>query len=192
MMPRYDAMKESGFPLRGERGTALVMGLVFLVILTLLGLSSSSGVIQQEIIARNVRDQNLALEAAEAALKTAEFWLRQKNGPAANGMFEGLPQVFDSRGAAPLCDGATTCEFASVAWWENNAIQLGDDVETVAQFPEVADQPYYIVELVAQQQAAANLGQPPKFTRHYQITARGTGLSSNTVRIVRSMYRFIS
>ena len=55
-----------------ERGVALVMALVLLVIMNLLGLSAMRSAILEEKMAGQIRDRNLSLEAAEAALRQAE------------------------------------------------------------------------------------------------------------------------
>ncbi len=53
-----------------ERGFALVTALVFLVILTLLGVSMMSGTGLQTKMASNTQQKQLAFEAAQATLKT--------------------------------------------------------------------------------------------------------------------------
>jgi type IV pilus assembly protein PilX len=176
-----------------QRGTALVAGLVFLVVLILLGLSASSAAIQQEIIVRNIRDENLAVQAAEAALRTAETWIRNNSGPVPttiSGMIGGHTAIHDSR-VVPFCDGATTCEHGDAAWWTLNAVSLTADLTTpLFPDPDIAEQPAYVIELIhlTPPGLGVNSNTPP--TRAYRITARGVGANSKTVRIVRSVYRF--
>lgn len=55
-----------------QRGFALFTALVFLVILTLLGISVYSTSTGDEKMARNFRDKEIALQAAEAALNEAK------------------------------------------------------------------------------------------------------------------------
>ena len=62
-----------------QQGSALIIALIFLLIMTLLGISTMQGTSQQEIMARNVRDRNLAFQAAEAV---SNFCLRQIEPPA--------------------------------------------------------------------------------------------------------------
>jgi type IV pilus assembly protein PilX len=61
---------------RRERGTVLIVALMFLVALTLLGLSTMRGTTLEERMAGNARDYNTALQAAEAALRDAEADLK--------------------------------------------------------------------------------------------------------------------
>src|SRR5262245_48487105 len=59
-----------------SKGAALVITLVFLVLLTILGLSSMGTTAIEEKMAHNARDRNLAFQAAETALLTAETWIK--------------------------------------------------------------------------------------------------------------------
>ena len=63
--------RTSSFEMR-QRGVSLVIVLVFLVTIMLLGLSAAMIGTQSEKMARNSREYNLAMQAAEAALRDAE------------------------------------------------------------------------------------------------------------------------
>lgn len=54
-----------------QLGAALLTALVFLVILTLLGIGVFTSTVSEETVARNFRDKEIALQAAEAALNEA-------------------------------------------------------------------------------------------------------------------------
>jgi type IV pilus assembly protein PilX len=56
---------------RRQHGAVLIVALLFLVILTLLGLTAMSGTTLEERMSGNSRDMNIALQAAEAALRDA-------------------------------------------------------------------------------------------------------------------------
>jgi type IV pilus assembly protein PilX len=58
--------------LNRQRGATLLVTLLFLIILTMLGISAMSGSTTEERMARNSRDYNVAFQAAEAALRDAE------------------------------------------------------------------------------------------------------------------------
>lgn len=60
---------------RGQRGTILFVSLIILLLLTILGVTAMSNVTMEERMAGNLRDANLAEEAAEAALRSGEAWL---------------------------------------------------------------------------------------------------------------------
>jgi len=64
-------------PIRGRQtGAALVIALIFLLLMTLIGTSSMRSATMQERMAGNSRDYNLGFQAAEAALRSAETYLR--------------------------------------------------------------------------------------------------------------------
>ena len=54
-----------------ERGAILIVTLLFLVILTMLGVTAMSGTTMEERMAGNARDGGIALQAAESALRDA-------------------------------------------------------------------------------------------------------------------------
>jgi len=63
--------------IRGRQtGAALVIALIFLLLMTLIGTSSMRSATMQERMAGNSRDYNLGFQAAEAALRSAENYLR--------------------------------------------------------------------------------------------------------------------
>jgi Tfp pilus assembly protein PilX len=68
-IPAMKLTKNSGNP----EGFALITALMFLVILTLLGIGVYSTTTSEERMARNFRDQEIALQGAEAALNEAKI-----------------------------------------------------------------------------------------------------------------------
>lgn len=60
-------------PQRRQSGAILVIALMFLVLLTIIGVSSISGVTLEEKMAGNLYQQNIAFQAAESALRDAEI-----------------------------------------------------------------------------------------------------------------------
>lgn len=55
-----------------QRGAVLIVALVMLLLLTLISLSSMRGTALQENMASNLRESNISLQAAEAALRAGE------------------------------------------------------------------------------------------------------------------------
>lgn len=56
-----------------QRGVALLTALVFLVVLTLLGIGVFTSTTSEEKMARNFRDREIALQGAEAAMNEAKM-----------------------------------------------------------------------------------------------------------------------
>lgn len=59
-------------PKSQQRGAALVVGLIMMLLLTIIGLSAMQGTSMQEKMSGNMRDTSLALNSAEASLRYAE------------------------------------------------------------------------------------------------------------------------
>lgn len=57
---------------RGQRGVALVVALILLVVATLIGLAASRGTMLQERMSGNSFDRSLAFQRSESALRAAE------------------------------------------------------------------------------------------------------------------------
>ena len=73
-------------PRGGERGFSLIVALMMLIVIIILGISASQMAINEERGARNDRDRQLAFQAAEAALRDAQF------------------EIYGSTSAATRCD----------------------------------------------------------------------------------------
>src|SRR5690554_6556033 len=67
-------MNPNAFP-RRQSGTALIVALIFLLVMTLIGSTAMRSATLQERMAGNARDWNLAFQSAEAALREAEQFL---------------------------------------------------------------------------------------------------------------------
>jgi type IV pilus assembly protein PilX len=69
-------------PARAQSGAVLVIGLIILVVLTLLGVQGMRTNVAQERMAGNMRERNVAFQAAEAALRQGESVVPQGSAPA--------------------------------------------------------------------------------------------------------------
>lgn len=98
-----------------QNGAALVISLLFLLVLTIIGVASVSTTSLQERMAGNTREQNLALQAAEAALRDGEAWLFAQKGT----------------GEPPLPVNTCSSSCTSVDVWSDGTSQLANvDTET--------------------------------------------------------------
>lgn len=180
-MKAYPRPVSPEYPAR-QRGAALAISLIFLLILTLLGITAMSGSTVQERLAGNQRDLELAFEAAEAALRDGEN----------NILGFGAPPT--PVGAS--CTGAATCtvwdyaarDFAgeSATWWDSNAQEYGTLAKELA---PVADDPRYVIEqraFVPNQTNMGNTNTAPTGRFFYRVIARGEGASTDAVAVLSS------
>ena len=160
-----------------QRGTALVMTLVFLVLLTMLGITAINTSTLEERMAGNTKDQNLSFQAAETALRAAEVWV--ENTTAATQL-----TVNPANGIhTPSITGTEIWD--SVNWsGANVVIYPGVPGATAAgTLGDVTTRPKYIIEIVS------SVPLSPGTMITARITARGTGASNDTVSMVQSNYQ---
>jgi Tfp pilus assembly protein PilX len=64
-----------------QRGAVLIVGLVILLVVTMIGLSGQQSTVLQERLAGNMRQNNIALQAAEAGLQAGLTYIEQQDSP---------------------------------------------------------------------------------------------------------------
>lgn len=166
--------------MRYQRGSVLVIALIMLLLLTMLGVSGMRGTGLEERMAGNMRDQHLAFQAAEAALRGAEDQLS--------------PLVVRPIGCAEgsTCTAYAAGTFPSLAdkdhdWWLDNATDYGDpDSKDI---DEVSADPRYVIEEQSFIRDSLTTGfSEPTGRDIYRVTARGTGQTVDADVRVESSY----
>lgn len=163
---------------RQQVGMSLIMGLLFLALLSLLGLAGMSVSSLEERMAGNTQDRTLALNAAEAALRDCEAVLQGAALPAfdgTNGMYQAA-----ALGATPIWKG--------IDWTAANTTRVH---ATIPQGASAA--PRCIIEELP---ALPNMGGsnslaagiPLPDVGLYRITARGVGAKPGSVVWLQSTY----
>lgn len=162
-----------------QTGAALVVGLVLLLIMTVLGVSSIRTATLQERMAGNLRDNNLAFQAAEAALREGEELLGQAALPLFDGS-NGLLQRQDDSGQPQYWS-------SSYNWSANSRVAT----RVTPADHDVAESPRYVIEELPPVPApgdSVRFGALPE-VGFYRVTARGVGGSAEAVSIIQSTYR---
>lgn len=171
--------------LHRQRGASLIIGLLFLIVLTLLGVTSMSKAVMEEKVAHNQRDTAVAMESAESGLRDIETWLDSQSGKPRT-VTQGGTYVRDS-GAYP----GQTVNTQSSAWWQNNGAQYGTLTTNITPLPNVASQPLIVTREVAWSpdtlNVATNYGEPPGVA-YYEVSAQGAGQNAATRVILQSVY----
>jgi type IV pilus assembly protein PilX len=163
-----------------QRGAVLVVGLIFLAMLTLMGVAAYSVATQEEKMAGNSRDRLRAFEAAEASLRDCEAVL---------GSLSGLP-AFNGTGGmytAPPVNEAP--KFETVDWKTDASARV-----LATSMSDVSRQPRCIVEemlvLEAKPVDGALSGPQQRIEeRVYRVSAAGFGANATTMALVQSTYR---
>ena len=169
---------------RTQSGMVLLLCLIFLMALTLLGLSASSDTILQSKLANNLQESERARQSALSALSWAEQWLLEFGGPA--------PETC----SAP-CDGlylhATGSlpdhpEFESYSWWLSQGHEAGVSPLTGEQIATISgdsiNTPVWVVEIIHTSPPTEN--GTSDFQVWYRILARGNGRTETAVSVIES------
>lgn len=157
----------------GQTGAVLVTSLLFLLVMSLLGLTAMNVAVLEEKMAGNLRDRGLAFQAAETALRSAELMLA-----AATGLtdmlkhFQCRPGLYD-RLYCPL-PTVLTDDF----WMEGGVTAIMSDLA------HVHDLPQYIVERL--DCYPRPLEQCERFP--FRVTVRATGGTTGAVVILQAVY----
>jgi len=167
-----------------QSGSALIISLVFLLVLTVLSVAAMQGTTMQERMAGNYRENNEAFQAAEAALRTGERYLEL----AVIGPFDGtVTGLFQPITGQELQDAVT--DGTPVERW----LAVTDtDWQAVSGTSYQGQKPEYIIEqLRAYQDPLGSLAadEPLPESQYYRVTARGYGASGELGAILQSTYR---
>lgn len=182
---------------RRQSGTVLLIALVMLLVMTLLGLSSMRGTALEERMAGNWRDQNIALQAAEAALRAAETAIAPVVSPPTPRSFpcdtesDTGCQVFefDPEHTSVLLSS----DLDELHAWIAGFTQYGSESEGEGgnSMTSTAEAPRYLIEHRGYLRDHLGVGHgADKETGRdlYQITAVGSGQTREAVRILQSIY----
>lgn len=169
-----------------QHGAVLITGLIFLVILTLLGVTAMRMASLEERMSGNLRDRNLALQAAEMGLRYAEQHIR------ASGTISGVTG-FDTTCTDGLCYyGAGVAAPVASAWSTYCtpacpiAYVVGEvfGTYTAPALPTGVPAPTYLIEGI--RKTPPGSGGPYYY---YRITVRGQGAKPGTVVWLQEVYR---
>lgn len=166
--------------MRQQSGAVLIVSLLLLLVLTILGVAAMRNSTLEERMAGNMRDLQIAFNAAEAALHAGEEALRAPALPAF------LPPGSDTGGYYQ----ADTSLWKNDTFWStaDKAIAYAgkDDVFSDELFAPPA---YYLEELPNVQSAGGSLEAGVAFDAGvYRVTARGTGLTDTSIVILQTVF----
>ncbi|MFN2309885.1 MAG: PilX N-terminal domain-containing pilus assembly protein [Gammaproteobacteria bacterium] len=148
-----------------QRGAVLIISLIFLLLMTLIGVTSMQSTTLQERMAGNTRDRNLAFQAAEAGLREGEAWLGTPANRATADVANILanPEAWDGTGEHGTANGHGA----------------------------LADPPAFYVEPSTQVIYGVSASSMT-VEDFYPVTSRGVGGSDTTVVILQTMFKRIN
>lgn len=196
----------------GQTGAALVTGLIFLVVLTMIGITAARMSTLEERMSGNMRDRAVAMQAAELALRDAERDVANLV-PASARNISGITNFYDTcnqdgtngtdddglcdrRGGAPtyanssitfptFTVGATTYPSLTLDMTTAPSVAYGDYTGA----PDIAGlsaQPRYVIEGI--EKYCWRKCESSK-SAGYRITVRAQGVNPNTVVWLQEVFR---
>lgn len=193
-------------------GFSLITTLILLVVVTILGIGASQMVLLSERSTRFDRDQQIAFQAAEAALLDAEFDIRGPNTGVPNTGVSNRMALFTGTDAGNIsftdgCVGSSPglCTSALVNNnWVGYAVDFTDNSATArsAEFGQFTGRtfstgvsgirperlPRYIIETLPDQTPGQQASGGNKKVL-YRVTAMGFGPRINTQAVVQMIFR---
>ncbi len=172
---------------RRERGAVLVVGLVMVLLISIIGLSAIRGSNLQEAIAGNMRERNLAFQAAESALRLGEGAIADtKKRPLINNK-NGL---YNDTYKTPVSSILT---FASADWISAEKVTIA-----ALDLAYVKRPPSYVVEQLDPDLGAGAAMEGSGIDTDamlitgditpYRVTSRGFGAGENSVKTLQTSY----
>lgn len=164
-----------------QRGTALVVSLIILVVMTIIGLTSIQTTTMDEKMVGNMRDLGIALQAAESALREGEGTTADID----SFTFDG------SSGTHGLyAKDASIDVYSSTTWSDANSMAYQGTLKTGPVLAVAAD-PRYILQYRGELPIDARIVKGTKYgssaRRHaIRTISRGNGLTTNTQVLLQS------
>lgn len=191
-------------------GSVLIVSLVFLLLMTIVGVSAMNMTNLEERMASNFRDHDLAFQAAEAALLEAEEFVensfdigRVYTNPACSGV-----GCYSSACTGGLCfqgsfDGSSStvssCSSGTIKEWENSAIWTGSSKTRSAteQVVGTVQNARYIIEFRCFMPRDPNNPDPDlnvfaEWSPAFRITAVASGASTDSMVMLQSTYKLVN
>lgn len=175
-------------PLLRQHGSALIVSLLILLVLTIIGVTSMSTTALQSKMATNSREYNLAFQATESALRDGEIEIRNLN-----------PSGFACASTNGLwLTTATASSTCPQPDWRNFDWTTGRTYGSqtgATDLVGLASKPRYFIEKLppapmpgdsTSQMSCYNCGLT---IQNYRVTASGTGANGTAAVILQSVFR---
>lgn len=172
-----------------QNGIVLIFSLLILSVLTLVALTGMKGSIVEEKMSGNLRDSELAHQAAESALRDAETFINN---------MASLTELTNTNGLLRAGSDAALLEldYLSSNTWDDGTTSNYTATSSLGD-TQLARQPRYIIKHMGRQKIC-NADVPFDFNNAsntnlcyrevFRVTAHGTGLSADTTKILQAFF----
>lgn len=163
-----------------QRGVALIIGLILMVLISILAISSLQNTLLEERMAGNLRNQNMAFQAAESGLVAGELRVQELiqadlgfECSSSDGCYHEIDNPWNG-----LTDSTWT-------WIDANTGSYVLEGGMTA-ITGVNEQPQYVIEIIRPNILKIDPTKPPK--QRFRVAARGVGATANVTAIHQSTY----
>ncbi|MBN8443118.1 MAG: hypothetical protein J0M28_15675 [Thauera sp.] len=173
-----------------QRGSALIMGLIMLLVITMIGLTAMQTTTQQERMAGNLRDRNIAFQAAETALRRGEEALMNRCIDKFDGDVAFDVESNSSTVRAFIYNAATDGE----GWLEYGHLfdycsEAGEVATIHSNIAQVNEAPRYFVERQPAVGGPSLEAGVAKTIDAFKVTSRGVGGTRDAVVVLESSFK---
>lgn len=169
-----------GYDMR-QQGFVLIVSLIFLVLMTMLGLAMFSGFITNQMVAGNHREKSRAFDAAQTAINFTEYWLAQPGNAVTSAGKPITGKACAGISNSPvICNNALTTP-ATLPWATGVSYTPSNQMAVNAAGGKgtYAANPQYYIQYLGQQVTG------PLF----QVTAAGQGGNANSVAVLQTVFQ---
>lgn len=191
MTPQHSCLYLN-IPIR-QQGITLVIALIFLLVLTLLGVTAMQSTIVEERIAGNTRDKDVAFQSAEVGLRAGETLLTGVGGLAPNVCT--APGI--AFGAAPnaglinnVAGAAASVEYGKSAYWLAQPWDATDSKAAGTTMAGAQAAARYVIEYVAGP-GSTTITQPSGTVMMFRVTAKGGGVTPGSISILQTNFKVV-
>ncbi|QGU32841.1 pilus assembly PilX family protein [Thermochromatium tepidum] len=168
--------------IRHQGGAALIVALLFLLLITLIGVTGQQNVALEERMSATAQDRNLAFQAAESALRQAESVAATKPTPGYTDADNTCPSSAINNCSSGVCPPPDKdCQPRWLASGFNgwaNAAAMG-----------IAGTPQYFIEYLGDTFNCSDGGSSdPKNCKRYRVTARSNPGAERASVTLQSIY----
>ena len=173
-----------------QRGAVLIVALVLLLVLTLLGTAGMQDTAMEERMAGNFRDLSVALQAAEAGLRSGEVHVSSASLYVDLG-FDGSDGSYEIPASSVSLDPEDVDQYLAVT--DDQIATNNDLIKDEFENSLLREAPAFYVERLPEISLPGSdltIGFPDEAPRiqFYRVTGRGAGISPNTEVILQSTY----
>ena len=177
-----------------QHGTALILSLVFLLLLTILGITAVTTSTLQEKMAGNMKDQNISFQAAESGLRDGEAQILTL--ASASILASGLLPIPDTTGSSGVFS-TDSVDALNDTWWGSFPTYSGGKskeygVAGTQEITQAAADPRYAIEMAGFQKDsldAPTTYKPNPGMTYYRIWSRGVGGTSTAQSALQSTFK---